>query len=53
MEPTSQNNDITDTEEARKLFNELRSNLSRKKISEIRKKLNKMKLSIIFKRKRA
>ena len=40
-EPTTSNNDISAIEEARKLFNERRSNLSRKEINEIRKKLNK------------
>ena len=41
MEPTSQNNDINAIQEARKLFNDRRSSLSRKEINEIRKKLHK------------
>ena len=40
-ESTTSNNDNSAIEEARKLFNERRSNLSRKEISEIRKKLHK------------
>ena len=42
MEPTRQDNAINDIKEARKLFNELRSNLSREEINRIRKKLYKM-----------
>ena len=41
MEPTSQNNSINAIKEARKLFNERRSNLSRKETNEIRKKLRR------------
>ena len=41
MEPTSQNNGINAIKEARKLFNERRSNLSRKETNEIREKLHK------------
>ena len=37
-EPTASNNDISAIEEARKLFNDRRSNLSRKEINEIREK---------------
>ena len=37
-EPATLNNDINAIEEARKLFNECRSNLSRKEINEIRQK---------------
>ena len=40
-EPTTSNNDISAIEEARKLFNERRSSLSRKETNEIRKKLHK------------
>ena len=43
MEPTSQNNGINAIKEARKLFNEVRSNLSRKETNEIREKLHKNK----------
>ena len=41
MESTSQNNSINAFKEARKLFNERRSNLLRKETNEIRKKLYK------------
>ena len=41
MESTSQNNGIYDIQETRKLFNELKSNLSRKEINRIREKLYK------------
>ena len=41
MEPTSQNNGINTIKEARKLFNEVRSNLSREETNRIRKKLYK------------
>ena len=39
MEPTSQNNGINAIKEARKLFNEVRSNLLLKETKRIRKKL--------------
>ena len=39
MEPTRQNNDINAIKDVRKLFNELRSNLSREEIKRIREKL--------------
>ena len=39
MEPTSQNNGINAIKEARKIFNEVRSNLSREETNRIRKKL--------------
>ena len=41
MEPTSQNNGINAINQARKLFNEHRSNLSSKETNEIREKLHK------------
>ena len=41
MEPTSQNNGINAIKEARKLFNELRSNLSREETKAIKEKLHK------------
>ena len=41
MEPTTTNNSINAFKEARKLFNERRSNLLRKETNEIRKKLYK------------
>ena len=41
MESTSQNNGINAIKEARKLFNEVRSNVSREETSRIRKKLYK------------
>ena len=41
MEPTSQNSGINAIKEARKLFNERRSNLSRRETNEIRKKLHR------------
>ena len=40
-EPSTSNNDINAIEEARKFFNERRSNLLRKETNEIRKKLYK------------
>ena len=49
MEPTSQDNSINAFKEARKLFNERRSNLLRKETNEIRKKKStKRKLFINF-----
>ena len=39
MKPTSQDNSINAIEDIRKLFNELRSNLSREETNRIRKKL--------------
>ena len=41
MEPTRQNNDINAIKDIRKLFNDLRSNLSREEINRIREKLYK------------
>ena len=41
MEPTSSNNGINAIKEARKLFNEVRSSLSREETNEIREKLHK------------
>ena len=41
MKPTSQNNSINVIKDIRKLFNELRSNLSREERNRIRKKLDK------------
>ena len=41
MESTSQNNGINVIKETRKLFNEVRSNLSREETNRIRKKLYK------------
>ena len=41
MKPTSQNNSINAIKDTRKLFNELRSNLSREETNRIRKKLDK------------
>ena len=41
MEPQTSNNSINAIKEARKLFNELRSNLSRAETKRIRKKLYK------------
>ena len=48
MEPTSQDNSINAFKEARKLFNERRSNLLRKETNEIRKKLNKKEVAYHF-----
>ena len=42
MEPTSQNNNINAIKEARKLFNEVRSNLSPEKTKRIRNKLRRI-----------
>ena len=39
MESLKQNNVITDIKETRKLFNEVRNNLSHNKINRIREKL--------------
>ena len=41
MEPTTSNNNINAIKEARKLLNEIRSNISREEINRIRKKLYK------------
>ena len=41
MESTRQNDDISAIKDVRKLFNELRSNLSREETKRIRKKLSK------------
>ena len=41
MEPTSQSNSINAIKDIRKLFNELRNNLSREETNRIRKKLYK------------
>ena len=48
MEPTSQDNSINAFKEARKLFNERRSNLLRKETNEIRKKLSKKEVAYHF-----
>ena len=48
MEPTSQNNGINAIKEARKLFNERRSNLSRAETNEIREKLHKKEIVYSF-----
>ena len=42
MEPTSQNNDINAIKDVRKLFNEIRSNLSHEETKRIRKKLRRI-----------
>ena len=42
MEATSQNNNINAIKEARKLFNKVRSNLSREETKRIRKKLRRI-----------
>ena len=47
-EDYTSNNDINAIKDARKLFNELRSNLSHEEINRIRKNSIKRKLSIIF-----
>ena len=47
MESRRQNNSINAIKDVRKLFNELRSNLSHEEINRIREKLYKKKLSII------
>ena len=39
MEPTTSNNNINAIKEARKLLNEIRSNISHEEINRIRKKL--------------
>ena len=41
MEPTTSNNNINAIKEARKLLNEIRSNISHEEINRIRKKLYK------------
>ena len=53
MESTSQNNSINAIKEARKIFNEIRSTLSREEINEIRKKLRKKEAIYNFLKKRA
>ena len=41
MESSKQNNVVNDMQETRKLFNEIRNNLSRNKINRIREKVHK------------
>ena len=48
MEPTSQNNSINTIKGARKLFNELRNNLSHEETKRIRDKLHKKETDYIF-----
>ena len=48
MESTRQNNSINAIKDVRKLFNELRSNLSTKETKRIRKKTIKRKPLVIF-----
>ena len=48
MEPTRQNNDINAIKDVRKLFNELRSNLSHEEINLIRKNLYKKEAAYNF-----
>ena len=42
MEPTSQNNNINAIKEVRKLFNDVRNNLSHEETKRIRKKLRRI-----------
>ena len=51
MESTSQNNIINAIQEAKKIFNKVRSTLSREEINEIRKKLHKKEAVYNFKKK--
>ena len=48
MESPTSNNGINAIKEARKLFNELRSNCSRKETKKIRKKLHKKEVAYNF-----
>ena len=48
MKSRTKNNVINAIKEARELFSELRSNLSRKEINRIKKELHKKKLYISF-----
>ena len=53
MEPSTSNNDINAIKEARKFFNELRSNLSHAETKKIRKKLYKKEAIYNFLRKKS
>ena len=48
MESTTMNNNINATKEVRKLFNEIRSNLSCEEINKIREKLHKNETTMIL-----
>ena len=48
MESTTINNNINAIKEVRKLFNEIRSNLSREEITKLEKNSIKMKLPMIL-----
>ena len=52
MEPTSQSNSINAIKDIRKLFNELRNNLSREETNRIRKKLYKKEADYNFLKKK-
>ena len=52
MEPTSQSNSINAIKDIRKLFNELRNNLSREETNRIRKKLYKKEVDYNFLKKK-
>ena len=48
MESSTSNNNINAIKDVRKLFNDLRNNLSSKETEKIRKKLYKKELAVIF-----
>ena len=53
MEHPASNNNINAIKDVRKLFNELRSNLSSKETKRIRKNSTKRKLAVIFLKKKS
>ena len=52
MEHRTSNNNINAIKDVRKLFNDLRNNLSSKETEKIRKKLYKKELAVIFLKKK-
>ena len=52
MESSTSNNNINAIKDVRKLFNDLRNNLSSKETEKIRKKLYKKELAVIFLKKK-
>ena len=52
MESSASNNNINAIKDVRKLFNDLRNNLSSKETEKIRKKLYKKELAVIFLKKK-
>ena len=53
MESSTSNNNINVIKDVRKLFNDLRNNLSSKETKKVRKKLYKKELAVIFLKKKS